>query len=160
MNKFRVVLVAVLVLTVALFGAKQTAWAGPAQAGTVNNPSGQDSGPCGENLQTGFAVGYVNGTKLPNCTSMMYKVGQGGTPYAGFSPVSYPVYIGTNQGIYANQYLVTACFPLNMKMHPDAGVYNFDSTANRWFPAPFYWDGAGSICGYWWGSAIFAVFAP
>ena len=159
MKKFRLLLIAVLVAVTALFGMKQTAWAGPAQAGSVNNPSGQDSGPCDTTLKIGFAIGYINGTRLEGCTGRMYKVDVGGTPYDGFSPISYPVYIGTNQGDYDYQYQVTVCYPLNISVYPEAGVYRYEPSARRWFPAPFYYQG-NMICGYWWGSSILGVFTP
>jgi hypothetical protein len=149
MKKLNLFLILALVLGFLAFGPQGSASA----VGTVDNPSGQDSGSCyGGKLQIGNAMAYINSDLVTGCTAFLSKA------------TSYPKapgdlkFIGTSVLVTFNQDTipqVTVCFPTGKA---PGVVYKVVGEPAYWIPVGSFEDGLGMTCAVSWGGGTYGYF--
>lgn len=164
--KFIVVFTAFVALM--FLAGTQSAWAGP-MAQTVPtftptpepvaqetpNPDSVVDAPSGEVLNFGtFEAGAIG---CADCTVTITEVRDITTvPYSGYTLLQTPVSVVAS----SENAMVVACFPISLAKYPNAQIWLYDPVSTMWTVAPVYQSDDGMLCGYAFGSGIFAPFTP
>lgn len=158
--------VAAVFVALLILGSTQSAWAGPdlqtvptftptpppleteiphvlidEPAGTIVNLGTYSAGALG-------CVGCtVSVTLVQNITSL---------PNSNYDLLQTPVAVVAS----SPNAQVVACFPISLAKYPNAQVWMYDPASSLWTVAPVFISDSGMLCGYAFGSGVFAPLTP
>lgn len=149
MKLFNLFLVLALALGFLAFGPQSSASA----VGTVDNPSGEDSGDCyGGKLVIGNAMVYINGELIKGCTAFLSKATSYPKAPGNLALLGTPVLVTFSKDIIPQ---VTVCFPTGKA---PGVIYKVVGDPAYWIPVGSFEDGQGMTCAATWGGGTYGYF--
>lgn len=166
MKNSRYWIVAVVFVALLLLGGTQSAWASPdlqtvptftptPSARETPNPDRVVDAPSGSLLNFGtFKAGALGCAGFTVNISEVHGITS--SPGVGYNMLQTPVSVVACSELAQ----VVACFPVNLAKYPYAQIWLYDPASTLWTVAPVFIGEDDMLCGYTFGSGIFAPWTP